>query len=934
MDRWIVSGAAGVVIGIITHRFHEFPASLTPSCLIAGLILLAFSIFLMASGKSAWILSFMAFTFIGIAVTARHLDTSAPGHLNAVLKTIENVRSVNIEGTIVQPPDIRELYTIVALKIIRMADSADVPVTVRRGLVYVKIYPAAGDIRQSVEYGDRILLRSIRLQAPAPSSNPGSFDMQAFLNNQGFYATAVIREKHQIERLESGSGNPLIHLSEAVKNRLLITIKQTLPFPESSFLGGVLLGLRSGLSDEIKNEFRAAGVSHVLAVSGLHVTIITLFFIGIFKLLRLPRTSSFIVIICALILFTLITGARPSAVRAAIMNGVTLLFFYFRGIKLDRSFLLGIAIAALFILLRNPLLLTEASFLFSFSAVLSLATLTRPIQRFCNAWLRGFFRTFLFFEAMIAAGMLFVVPLRSFVQSRVFLAGLLLIGAAALADRLLPVRLEFRRWPSWLSTFFSAQLAIQLGMLPLTALFFKKISVSAPMANFVAIPLIGVIVQLGLFAGILGIIPVVGQYLALCLNASNWLCIKLFLSTASFFGTRFPFPDISPPGPKFLIAYYLLLILFAGWPQIRSALAPRSRYILANLLRPHIYLRLIGLSIPAVFLISQSIPLFKQAYPRCTVTILEPSVFAKGGGNAIIIETPDDRHFLIDAGPQYVLQQNQPVVVDIGRRIVIPALLELHARQLDGIILTSADDRNAGGIASVLENPWIQTTGFYHALPFDALDGNSSSDDILKLLGDPELFQGSYRRRSELTAWALRDIFAAAGSRKIPMHSIRDGTVIHEASIAVGDIGKSFRIQVLNPPEKPYSGSFSTRSNSVVIRIEYGAVSMILTSNAGKSVQAEILNRHSLEAQVVQLASNGAEYAFNPDFVAGARVAVAALSPSPWAQKDTARTREMVQGMGIEFLSTTSGGAVSISTDGVVLDVKRHNDSKWRSLAP
>ncbi len=834
----------------------------------------------------------------------------------------------------VQPPDIRERYTIVALKIIRMTDSADVPVTVRQGLIYVKIYPAAGDIRQSVEYGDRILLRSIRLQAPAPSSNPGSFDMQDFLNNQGFYATAIIREKHQIERLDSGSGNPLIHLSEVLKNRLLITIKQTLPFPESSFLGGVLLGLRSGLSDGIKNEFRTVGVSPVLAVSGLHVTIITLFFIGIFKFLRLSRTSSFIVIVSALILFTLITGARPSAVRAAFMNGITLFFFYFRGTKLDRSFLLGIAIVAPYVLLCNPLLLTEESFLFSFSAVLSLATLTRPIQHFCNAHLRGFLRTFLFFEAMIAAGMLFVVPLRTFVHSRVFLVGLLLIGFGALADRLLPVRLEFRRWPSWLSTFFSAQLAIQLGMLPLTALFFKKISVSAPMANFIAIPLIGVIVQLGLFAGILGIIPIVGQYLALCLNASNWICIKLFLSTASFFGTRFPFPDISPPGPKFLTTYYLMLILFAGWPQIRHALAPRSRYILANLSRPQIFLRLIGLSIPAALLISQSIPLFKQAFPRCTVTILEPSVFEKGGGNAIIIETPDDRHFLIDAGPQYVLQQNQPVAVNIGRRIVIPALLELHARQLDGIILTCADDRSAGGIASVIENPWIQTARIYHALPFNTLDRDASSDDVLKLLGDPALLQGNYHRRSELTAWALRDIFTAAGNRNIPMHSIRDGSVIHEASIAVGDFGKSFRIQVLNPPAEPYSGSFSTRLNSVVIRIDYGSVSMILTSNAGKSVQAEILKRHSLEAQIVQLASNGAEYAFNPDFIAGARVAIAALNPSPWAQKDTARTREMVQGMGIEFLTTSSGGAISISTDGIALDIKQHNDSKWRSLAP
>ncbi|MCD4652706.1 ComEC family competence protein, partial [bacterium] len=373
MNQFIVSGAAGFVVGIISARICNTGINQIHVSLVAGLVLLAISLILLTARKTVWPITFIALVCLGFANTNWHQDISTPGHLHQIMKASDYDEKLVLEGTVIHPPDIRERYTILPMKILRLVGTNGLPITVKRGHVYVKIYPSVGDIISKVAYGDHLELKNVVLRIPSAAANPGSFNMQKFLYNQGYFAQINVREPNQIHIKNHGSGNPIIKAAEVVKKKLLITIKQTLPFPESSFLGGVLLGLRSGLSTEIKDTFRAAGVSHVLAVSGLHVTIITLFFMGMFNLLRVPRTTTFVMIISALILFTLITGARPSTIRAAIMNSVTLLFFYYRGIKLDRSFLLGVSVAALFILIRNPMLLTEASFLFSFSAVLSLA---------------------------------------------------------------------------------------------------------------------------------------------------------------------------------------------------------------------------------------------------------------------------------------------------------------------------------------------------------------------------------------------------------------------------------------------------------------------------------------------------------------------------------------------------------------------------------
>ncbi len=910
--------AGGLILGIALVRAGWVTAPLLETLLSLGSVLLVGALVLAVSRKSSRWLFAAAMICFGAANTLWHLDITRDGHLAGIAASGFVDSPATAYGEIDAPPDIRPNYTIVSMKPERIESGTETR-PIQYGHLYVKVYPSAGDYHLSIRYGDRIRLNDVLVTQPIRGPNPGSFDMEAFLFNQDFHGIVTIRHPEQIDILSRGEGSFAWRTSETIKARLLEVIKYSLPFPESSFLGGVLLGLRSGLSPETRLAFSAAGVSHVLAVSGLHVTIISLFFMAMFGLMKLPRNVSFVLIVLALILFVLITGARPSSIRAAIMNCVTLLFYYFRGIRLDRSFLLGISLAALAILLNNPLVLLEASFLFSFSAVLSLALFTRPLYELGCRYLRGLFSFTLLILTAIAGTVLFITP-ALFLRYWVWTLGLaILLLASWTVDRLRPGLIEFRKLPKWFSVFAAAQMGIQLGMTPLTALYFKKISITAVMANFIAIPLIGVIVQLGLFAGILGQIPVIGPWLALALNAGNFLAIKLFLGTASFFGTGFPYPDVSPPGPRFLLIYYALLLAIPlrGWFIAKGL--PGIRLTRRHIRQPGVRLRLAAVAVTVAILV---VGLIAAAIPKShglRVLFLSPTVFGMGGGSAIIVSTPGDHHFLIDGGPSTERIRNREIPLDIGQRVVIPALLSLDIAHLDGIILTTARHECSGGLPAVLHSDSFRIDRFLHALPLDELDrSRRDTDSILAQLKDPALFDGNARDRTDHVALDVMSIFDATERRGITPIRLRDGYIVHEETAGESGAEKKLRIRALNPPETPHQGRYSSGSNAAIIEITFDRVVILLTSFADRRAQSDLLERYTGRPTVLQAPSGGASHAVVPELIEQLRPMYGVFSPvmSNFGSRTVDQTATFYESMDCKTFRTDQDGAVDITTDG------------------
>lgn len=199
-----------------------------------------------------------------------------------------------------------------------------------------------------------------KIRTLSPKLNPADFDEIKYYSRQGVHykmyepeITVTSQNKdvrYQIWRLRT-------YLSNALSNMY--------SQENSGILRAMLLGDKTALSDDIKTLYRNAGIYHILAISGLHITLIASAFLLIFKK---PRHG--LIIIAALTAYCIFTGLSASSVRALLMMS-TLTF----GRMLERRYdiISSICLSAFIILIVNPLYLWDCGFLYSYSSVLGIA---------------------------------------------------------------------------------------------------------------------------------------------------------------------------------------------------------------------------------------------------------------------------------------------------------------------------------------------------------------------------------------------------------------------------------------------------------------------------------------------------------------------------------------------------------------------------------
>ncbi len=269
------------------------------------------------------------------------------------------------------------------------------------------------------------------------ASNPGQFDAQEY-----YTAKNVLFTLKSPEILEKKEGRvSWKRLLNVLKRRLCESYAEILGDEQAAALSAITLGEKALLEDDQKRLYQEGGISHILAISGLHISLLGM---GLYHLLRkcfvpLPAAAGFSGLF--LVSYIEMTGWSASSRRACIM------FFLWLGAELlGRAFdrLTALAFAAVCLLVTNPGLLKEAAFQLSFLSLLSLL--------------------------LLASEMASVLK----IQSK---AGQALHSA----------------------------LALQAGMLPCTLYFFYQIPPWSMAVNFVVIPLMPVIMLSGLFGGLAGI---------------------------------------------------------------------------------------------------------------------------------------------------------------------------------------------------------------------------------------------------------------------------------------------------------------------------------------------------------------------------------------------------------------------------------------------
>src|ERR1051325_4405144 len=280
-----------------------------------------------------------------------------------------------VTGTLVEPPDYRDNYTNLRLKVSHV-DTGDFDLPVG-GLLLARVSD-----NQVFHYGDILRLRG-KLKTPPENEDFSYRDYLAAQHIHSYMPTA------QVTILPGKGGNPFSRALYALKEKSLNNIYHLFPDPESSLLAGILLGVDTGLTDQLQQAFKNTGTAHIIAISGFNISIIAGLFVTFFSKFLGPRRGALFAVL-GIIFYTILVGADPAVVRAALMGSLAL----FAKQVGRRQFALNTLLAvALIMCAWNPLYIWDVGFQLSFFATLGLILYADPFSQFANRIITRYFPT-------------------------------------------------------------------------------------------------------------------------------------------------------------------------------------------------------------------------------------------------------------------------------------------------------------------------------------------------------------------------------------------------------------------------------------------------------------------------------------------------------------------------------------------------------------
>lgn len=461
------------------------------------------------------------------------------------------------------------------------------------------------------QYGDILSIQGKIIQ-PSSQENFGDFNYRFFLAQKRIFTQINIWQEQYITKIGTEKMNQFIAFSKRIRDRLKNIINILIGPPYNNLLIGILLGERNDLSSEIKDIFLESGIMHILAVSGLHVGIIIAALYFILKLVPLSPPLKAIIIIISLIFYSSLLGFRSSVLRATLM-----LFPIIMGNLLNRkrNVYLSFYFSAWIILLFNPLLLYEAGFLLSFTVT--------------------------FF-------MIYLPPILYKI---------------------------FSGFNPYLKKPLSLSLAAWIGIFPLSAYYFNKVSLIGVIANLFIIPLVGIVVITGFLFTIIGFINlslanILAKITYIILISINWLA-KIFSSL--------PLAYINIKQPSIIAIFMFYLLIFCIFKIIYPKMC---------------LLQIRRRNLITVLMVIIIIIFFQQSYPSGELIVTFINV---GEGDCILIETPQGKNLLIDGGGTPFSN------FDIGNKIVVPYLRRKGIQHIHLIILTHPDLDHLEGLMTVVK---------------------------------------------------------------------------------------------------------------------------------------------------------------------------------------------------------------------------------------
>jgi competence protein ComEC len=272
-----------------------------------------------------------------------------------------------VTGTVAEPPDYRDNYTNLRLNVTSVdTGDAELPAD---GLLLARV-----SNNLTFHYGEILRLRG-SLKTPPENEDFSYRDYLAAQHIHSYMSSA------EVTVLPGRGGSPVYMALYDFKERALANIYRLFPDPESSLMAGILLGVDTGLTQELQQAFKDTGTAHIIAISGFNISIIAGLFITLFSRFVGSRRGTLLAII-GIVFYTILVGGSAAVIRAAIMGSLALFAKQVGRRQAALNTLLGVA---MFMCLWNPLYLWDVGFQLSFFATLGLILYADPFSQFANS---------------------------------------------------------------------------------------------------------------------------------------------------------------------------------------------------------------------------------------------------------------------------------------------------------------------------------------------------------------------------------------------------------------------------------------------------------------------------------------------------------------------------------------------------------------------
>jgi len=599
--------------------------ALSPALVVIGLAPLPL-LFLFRQHRKAIILA--AVCLIALFGGASCFQASQPCRDESCLQSYHD-QEVEIKGMVNADPEVRDKATHIRLSASEIRLTQGWQGVSGQALLFVPRYTA-------YQYGD-VLLVTGRLETPPQLDE---FDYEGYLAHQGIYSTMLYPK---IEILDRGMGFKPLEWVYWLRERLSQTLAEVLPEPQAALAQGIILGIRYNIPTEVKDAFVSTGTAHILAISGVNLSILAGMLVSIGIWLFGKRRYLYIWLALGIIwLYALLTGMQPPVVRGAIMAS---LFLVAELLGRQRTAITSLAFAAAIMVGINHQILLDASFQLSFLAMAGLIFLAPPLMNLG----------------------------RKAVNTTIGDEGVGRALANIITDSL------------------SVTLAATIAVWPLIAHYFGIVSFAGPLATFLALPAMPGIIATGALAGLIALLALP---IAQVIGWLAWLFTSyMLLVVDSFASLPISSIEVVSVGTAVISAYYSVLAT-AIWLSSNKRLGAqmskaktwlRSAAGKSSDLASHLPKRWV---IPPLLVAAILASVAATSIPDDNLNISSLNV---GEGDAILIQK-GNQQVLVDGGPS-------PQALTLGLGDKMP----FWDRTIELVILTHPHSDHITGLVEVLQ---------------------------------------------------------------------------------------------------------------------------------------------------------------------------------------------------------------------------------------